>query len=209
MITETEYQRMYAHPPKTVKGRVNRAVLLLREGLGRSRAFDDCFEMGDGADILDRLLYRAHTASPELLAMLQDQGIWSEAFAACPPTPAPLVLTHEGRLSALAKTTAGLPRELARRGVSLAEGLTDPRLAEALSVAMGEHSGSGGPDALSLAWCGAGLRIWASWENINIVQDTPVFQGTATVKAAREYWRIPDPDEAQLGLFDRDASALC
>ncbi|SDG14221.1 hypothetical protein [Thalassobaculum litoreum] len=207
MISDTEYQRLYASPPRTLPGRVNRAALLLRGGMGRSRAFDDCFEMGGGADILARLLHRAHTESPELLEMMKDQGNWSEAFAVCPPTPAPLALSHEDRTYALSRATAGLPRVMTRRGVSLADGLTDARLAEALSSAMGEHGGCGGPDEPSLAWCGAGLRIWASWESVNTVQDTPVFQGVATVRAAREHWRIPDPDEAQLCLFDRDASA--
>lgn len=201
MICDTEYHRLYANPPRTLPGRVNRAALLLRGGLGRSRAFDDCFEMGDGADVIARLLHRAHTESPELLAMMKDQGIWSEAFAACPPQPAPLALSHEDRTYALSCATAGLPRVLARRGVSLAEGLTDARLAEALSASMGEHGGCGGPDELSLAWCGAGLRIWASWDVPNTVRDTPVFQGTATVRAAREHWRISDPEEAQLVLI--------
>ncbi|NQW11772.1 MAG: hypothetical protein HQ481_18065 [Alphaproteobacteria bacterium] len=200
-LSEAEYQRMYASPPRTLPGRVNRAALLLRGGMGRSRAFDDCFEIGDGKDVLARLLYRAHTESPELLAMMKDQGIWSEAFAACPPPPAALALSHEDRNYALSRATAGLPCMLERRGVSPAEGLTDTRLAEALSSAMGEYGGCGGPDEPSIAWCKAGLRIWASWDAPSTVQDTPVFQGVATVKAAREHWNIPNPDEVQLCLW--------
>lgn len=201
MIREAEYHRLYANPPRTLPGRVNRAALLLREGLGRSRAFDDCFEMGDGGDVLARLLYRAHTEDPELLEMMKAQGIWTDSIAVCPPPPAPLALTHEDRAYALSRATAGLPRLLARRGVSPGEGLNDARLTETLSSAMGAYGGCGGPDELSLAWCGAGLRIWASWDVPNTVQDAPVFQGTATVKAAREYWCIPDPDEVQLCLW--------
>lgn len=207
MMSDTLYQRLYANPPRTVKGRVNRAALLLREGMGCSRAFDDCFEMGDGGDVLARLLYRAHTQSPDLIELMKAQGVWPDSFAECPPPPpAKLALTREDREYAPATATAGLPRLLKRRGISPDDGLTDSRLAEALSCAMGEFGARGGPDEPSITWCGAGLRIWAGWETANHVQDTPLYQGAATVAAARHYWDITDPDEAQLSLFDRDLS---
>jgi hypothetical protein len=48
MVSENEYDRLYANPPKSAMGRANRAALPVhgRRCSGAfSRAFDECFEM--------------------------------------------------------------------------------------------------------------------------------------------------------------------
>jgi len=65
----------------------------------------------------------------------------------------------------------------------------------------GGQLGRGGPDCISVAYQGAGLKIWASWSYPNIVTDRPLFQGRATVSMAREIYRIPDPANRQQSLF--------
>ena len=49
-------------PCKTWRGRVNRAIALLKAGwAGHCRAFDDCFEMGDGRAVFAAIQARRET----------------------------------------------------------------------------------------------------------------------------------------------------
>jgi len=82
MISEAEYDRLYANRPKTTRGRANRAALLIRGGRcsgSFNRAFDDCFEMGDGAQVLALLMERVR-AEPDLKTLMIEQGVWSRSM---------------------------------------------------------------------------------------------------------------------------------
>ena len=82
MISEAEYDRLYASRPKTTRGRANRAVLLIRGGRcsgSFNRAFDDCFEMGDGAQVMALLMEAVHN-EPDLKALMIAQGVWSDSM---------------------------------------------------------------------------------------------------------------------------------
>jgi hypothetical protein len=91
MMTEAEYDRLYKNRPRTTRGRANRAALLIRGGRcsgSFSRAFDDCFEMGDGAQVLALLMERVRQ-DPELKSLMQAQGVWSDELENV-PAPEPL-----------------------------------------------------------------------------------------------------------------------
>ena len=86
-------------------------------------------------------------------------------------------------------------------GEEVSEGVTDERLTELLSKVLGIFGGSGGPNSISIAYSGSGLKIWAGWTTVNHVTDMPIFQGSATVKMAREVYKIADPTDDQMALF--------
>lgn len=73
---ERTYDRLYRDRPHTRAGRVRRAILLVRKGWCDSRAFEDCFEIGDGGHVLDDLLRHIATKEPELRTLMRDQGSW-------------------------------------------------------------------------------------------------------------------------------------
>lgn len=201
MISEAEYDRLYANPPKTTKGRANRAALLIRGGRcsgSFSRAFDDCFEMGDGAQVLALLTERVRQ-DPELKSLMQTQGVWSDELENVPP-PQRLTLTEDNKLAAFLKATCSMRGARERWQERAAKGMSDPELAEALAFEMGE-GGSCGPDSLCIDFNGAGLRIWASWEVQNFHTAKPVYSGKATIAKAREVYGIWDPAERQMSLF--------
>lgn len=201
MISEAEYDRLYANRPKTARGRANRAALLIRGGRcsgSFSRAFDDCFEMGDGAQVM-ALLMETVREYPELREMMKAQGVWSDELEATPP-PGPLILTEEEKTYAFLRATGGMSGAARRWQERAAKGMTDEELAEALAFEMGE-GGSGGPESLSISQNGAGLRIWASWEVQNIHTAKPIFTGKASIAKAREIYGIRDPSQRQLALF--------
>lgn len=201
MISDAEYDRLYASRPKTTMGRANRAALLIRGGKCSgefSRAYDDCFEMGDGAQVLALLMERVRER-PELREMMKAQGVWSDDYEDMPP-PLPLVLTEEDKTRAFLKATGGMARAGQRWKDRAVKGMTDEELAEALAFEMGE-GGSGDPDGLSISQNGAGLRIWISWEVQNIHTAKPVFAGKHSIAKAREVYGIRDPADRQLALF--------
>ena len=199
MISEAEYNRLYANRPKTTMGRANRAALLIRGGKCSgefSRAYDDCFEMGDGAQVLALLMERVRERL-ELREMMKAQGVWSDDYETTSP-PQPLVLTEEDKTRAFVKATGGMVRAGQRWKERAVKGMTDEELAEALAFEMGE-GGSGDPDGLFISQNGAGLRIWASWEIQNIHTAKPVFAGHHR-QGPRGYG-IRDPADRQLALF--------
>ncbi|MBK8174848.1 MAG: hypothetical protein IPK66_06135 [Rhodospirillales bacterium] len=201
MISEAEYDRLYASRPKTTRGRANRAALLIRGGRCSgeyNRAFDDCFEMGDGAQVM-ALLMETVREYPELKEMMKAQGVWSDDLENTPP-PKPLVLTEEEKTYAFLKATGGMSGAAQRWRDRAAKGMTDEELAEALAFELGQ-GGSSGPDSLSISQNGAGLRIWASWDVQNIHTAKPVFAGKHSIAKAREVYRIRDPADRQLALF--------
>lgn len=83
----------------------------------------------------------------------------------------------------------------------IAIGMSDKELQQALEDYLGIFGGSGGPDQISIAYQGAGLKIWGAWHGLNHVTDKPLFQGQATTAMARDIYGIADPQSAQLALF--------
>jgi len=107
-------------------------------------------------------------------------------------------LTHADKMDAVRRATSGLTR---RFGDELANGATDERLTSMLADVLGLGGGSGGPDRTSVSYNGSGLRIWCTWGANNVVLDEPILAGQQTVKAVRELYRIPNPEDDQLNLF--------
>lgn len=107
-------------------------------------------------------------------------------------------LTRADKREAFERATRSL---ISWHGEEVAEGVTDERLTELLSKVLGIFGGSGGPNSISIAYSGSGLKIWAGWTTVNHVTDTPIFQGSATVKMAREVYNISDPSDDQMVLF--------
>jgi hypothetical protein len=94
-------------------------------------------------------------------------------------------LTREEKLWAFRRATGGFANAENRWRERARTGLSDAQLEEALRSELGIMGGSGGPAQPSLAFQGAGLKIWCSWESINLVKDTPIFAGRATIAMAR------------------------
>ena len=107
-------------------------------------------------------------------------------------------LTQDDRVAAFRAATRALVRW---HGDELAEGATDERLEALLVRALGIFGGSCGPGEMHITHQGAGLKIWASWGVHNHVVETPIFQGQATVRMAREVYGIPDPADPQQRLI--------
>ncbi len=81
-------------------------------------------------------------------------------------------------------------------------GLTDAQLAEALHYEIGLEGGSSAlNNRLATHHLGAGLKIWASWEDINIHKTPPILQGQQTINMARTAFGIKDPSDKQISLF--------
>lgn len=82
-----EYERLYANRPATTRGRINRAILLIRRGWANMRAYDDCFEMGDGGAVLSGLMHHIRYREPDLREAMKAQRVWSteyDAWLDCP-----------------------------------------------------------------------------------------------------------------------------
>lgn len=110
-------------------------------------------------------------------------------------------LTADEKLWAIMRATGGFARSEERWRERAQTGLSDADLEKALRFELGIMGGSCGPGQLHLAYQGAGLKIWASAEAINLVQDRPVFEGRATMAMARQVYGIRDPADRQLALF--------
>lgn len=110
-------------------------------------------------------------------------------------------LTHEEKLWAFRRATGGFANAGNRWAEHARTGLSDAHLEEALRYELGIMGGSCGPGQLDIAYQGAGLKIWASWDRINLVQDKPIFAGRATIAMAREVYGIRDPSDRQTSLF--------
>lgn len=79
--------------------------------------------------------------------------------------------------------------------------MTDEELAEALAFELGIFGGSEGPNALSLTFQGAGLKIWISWETHNHVTMKPTFEGKSAIAMARLVYSIKNPADRQLSFL--------
>ena len=110
-------------------------------------------------------------------------------------------LTHEEKLWAFRRATQSFANAGERWEERARTGLSDDQLEEALRYELGIMGGSCGPGVLDIAYQGAGLKIWASWDHINMVQDKPLFAGRATIAMAPEVYGIRDPSDRQTSLF--------
>ena len=110
-------------------------------------------------------------------------------------------LTEQDKETAFVQATSHMIDTLRKRPGGLASGMTDDELSDALRLHLGIMGGRSGPDCISLAYQGAGLKIWASWDWPNMHTDKPLFEGKATIAMARRVYSIPDPDNRQLSFL--------
>lgn len=111
------------------------------------------------------------------------------------PSPS---LTPAERIEIFKLATRGLVH---RYGAQFKAGMTDAELRSALAESLGLFGGSGGPDGPSVAFTGAGLRIWGGRHTVNHHKQKPLFAGDVTVAMAREVYGISDPQMGQMKLF--------
>ena len=90
---------------------------------------------------------------------------------------------------------------LHRYGAQFRAGMSDDDLRSALAESLGLFGGSGSPDGPSVAYSGAGFRIWGGRHTVNHHTQRPLFAGDLTVAMAREVYGIADPQSGQLKLF--------
>ena len=114
----------------------------------------------------------------------------------------PRALTPEDRIHAFKKATNGFSQADGRWKERAERGMTDEELRAALAHEIGIYGGSGGPNEMSLSYQAAGLKIWADWNAAApCVSCQPIFQGSATVRMAREAYGIRDPSDGQMALL--------
>ncbi len=85
-------------------------------------------------------------------------------------------------------------------GETSAQGMSDTQLTEALINGLSRRLVWGGPGKMSGQCEPVGLKIYAGRIPLE-VSETPIFEGEATLKMAREIYGIPDPDNLQMTLF--------
>jgi hypothetical protein len=198
-MSEAEYDDLYANPPKTRKGRAWQAAYLIRHGRACTRAYDDCFENGDGEQVLALLMQQVRD-EPALRQMMKQQGAWSADYDRI-PEPEPLIVGEAERIAGFRKATCGMAGSAARWQERAAKGMSDDELSQALAYEIGTFGGSSSPDGISVSYQAAGLKIWISWEIVNTHQTLPLFQGKATLAMARAVYGIADPSDRQMMLF--------
>ena len=114
----------------------------------------------------------------------------------------PRELSHDDKLKAFRKATNGFSQAEGRWKERAERGLSDEELKAALEYEIGIYGGSGGPGDMSISYQAAGLKIWADCNTVVPDRDCkPIFQGTATIRMAREVYGIKDPTDTQLALF--------
>jgi hypothetical protein len=92
-------------------------------------------------------------------------------------------LTHAERTEIFKLATRGLVH---RYGDQFKAGMINADLRSALEETLGLFGGSGGPDAPSVAYTGAGVRIWGGRHTENHHAQRPLFAGDVTIGMARE-----------------------
>lgn len=199
MISDAEYARLRDNRPKTRKGRVWLAEYLIRNERACTRAYDNCFEEGDGEQVLALLLHKVR-ADTALRRLMEEQGAWSDAYDRM-PEPEPLTIGEAERVAGFKRATSGMAGAADRWRDRAATGMSDEALAEALGFEIGAFGGSGGPDGLCLTYQAAGLKIWIGWHIENTHEQPPTLQGMATVAMARAVYGIKNPADRQLALF--------
>ena len=110
-------------------------------------------------------------------------------------------LTHEEKLWVFRQATRTFANSGTRWAERAAHGMTDAELEDALRYELGIMGSRSGPGEPSIAYQGAGLRIWGSWQSISLVRDRPLFKGRATVAMARQVYGIRNPADRQMSLL--------
>lgn len=111
-------------------------------------------------------------------------------------------LSNEDRVNAFKLATRGFSGSDVRWKGRAERGLTDEELRTALQFEIGIYGGSGGPGRMSLEFQGAGLKIWAGWNDVAPrMKHKPIFEGASTVRMAREVYGIRDPGDGQMSLL--------
>tara|TARA_Y100000052_G_scaffold15964_1_gene15610 strand:+ start:3438 stop:3797 length:360 start_codon:yes stop_codon:yes gene_type:complete len=108
-------------------------------------------------------------------------------------------LTGAEKLEAFKRATSALPKWYADE---LSAPVTDDRLRAMLEAVLGIFGGSGGAGSLSICYQASGLKIWASQNAINWRSEKPIFAGKATISAARLVYKIAEPGDYQIDLFE-------
>jgi hypothetical protein len=114
------------------------------------------------------------------------------------PGPQHRELTKADKHDCFRKATRNLP---VRYASAIVAGMTDQQLEEALEEVLGIFGGSSAPGERSVAFTGAGLRIWGGWHIVNTVTEKPLFAGRATIAMARQVHGVIDPNKKQIDLF--------
>jgi hypothetical protein len=104
-------------------------------------------------------------------------------------------LTQAERVEIFKFATRGLVH---RYGERFKIRMNDADLRSALAESLGLFGGSGSPDGPSVAYTGAGFRIWGGRHTVNHHLQKPLFAGDVTVAMAREVYEIIDPQSGQL-----------
>ena len=107
------YEKLRNNRPKTQRGRVQRALLLIRKGWIDSQAFGDCFEMNDGKAVWAAVLVHICTKEPRLRQALIDQGLHPRR-ARCRSCP---LRQTAGRIVRQARRHPALPQQLSLPGL--------------------------------------------------------------------------------------------
>ena len=107
-------------------------------------------------------------------------------------------LTNAEKLVVFKLATQSFPKRYAE---AIKVGMTDEELESALKQYLGIFGGSGGPNRLSVAFQGSGLKIWGGWHTINHVTEKPLFFGKKAIDMAREVYSITDREDRQYQLL--------
>ena len=111
-------------------------------------------------------------------------------------------LTPDEKLWAFRRATNAMSGSDRRWAERVRTGVTDEQLADALKYELGEVAGFYGHDnGVNVECEGNGQKIWASHGMPHRHTATPMCQGPATLRLAREIYGIADPDEKQGRLF--------
>jgi hypothetical protein len=156
MISDEEYEHYRDNPLTTRKGRAWLAAFLIRNGRACTRAYDNCFEEGDGEQVL-ALLLREVRNDPDLRRMMEEQGAWSPRYEDT-PEPEPLAVGEAERIAGFRRATCGMAGASTRWKELAAKGMSDAELAAALAYEIGNFGGSGGPDGLWLIYQAAASK---------------------------------------------------
>jgi len=111
------------------------------------------------------------------------------------------ILSEEDRKTAFIRTVTNMSGAKQRWKERAETGLSDGQLSEALSYELGIAGGSSSHNSINIAYKRAGLKIWASWQNVNSCIDAPIFEGQQTIAMARKIFDIADPADRQMSLF--------
>lgn len=110
-------------------------------------------------------------------------------------------LTNEEKQQSLKRALTCTGGALDRWSARAATGLNDADMAKAVRYELGICGGSGCSNSIHIHYEGAGFKVWAAWKSFNHCLEEPIFQGDATIMAARLLFGVKNPNDVQLDLF--------